>query len=319
MQTLETWLSRLSLVGLTLFIAYTVLITVRAEAADVPRPKERARATQVLTRPDDAREVMPAAGLITGNGIVEPLDREVKLGAQVPGVISRVVAREGDEVAAGAVLVELVQDAERADLRARKADLEVAQGRARLSAATGARVAKLSARGAATDEEYERVRYQAEIDAAAVLQAEARVAEARARLERLTVRAPGAGTVLRVMVREGEYFNPAAGALLTLADLSAIRVRLDIDERQVGQVAVGQPAYVTARAFGERRFEGRVVELAWRMGRKTVRTDEPTERIDTTVREAVVQLEAGSELVQGLRVVGYVLPRETSATPGASR
>jgi HlyD family secretion protein len=322
MDTLKTWLYRLLLTGGIAFIGYTGFITVRAEAADVPRPKERAKATQQIERADDSKEPLPPVGLVTGNGIVEPADREVKLGALVAGLVAKVTVKEGEQLAAGAELAELVSDVERADLRARKADLEVAKGRAALSAATAARVARLSERGAAPAEELERVKYQAEIDAAAVLLAEARVAEGRAKVDRLTLRAPQAATVLRVLVREGEYYNPASGSLVTMADLSRIRVRMDIDERQVGQVQVGQAAFVTARAYGDRRFTGKVVELAYRMGRKTVRTDEPTERIDTTVREAVVELDDGRELVQGLRVTGFVAPgpaTAAAATTGARR
>ena len=320
MHTLKTWALRLTLLGAATFIGWTFVLTLRAEAADHPRPGERERASQVLTRPDDAREPLPPSAFISGHGVVEPKDREVKLGSQVPGLVARVAVQEGQRVEPGAVLFELVGEPERADVRARKADLEVAKARAALSASNAARVIRLEARGAATMEELERARSQAEIDAASQLQAEGRLAEARARLERLTIRAPSAGTVLRVMVREGEYYNPAAGALATLADLSVIRVRMDVDERQVGKVQVGQSGYVTARAFGERRFAGRVVELARRMGRKTVRTDEPTERIDTTVREVVLQLDDGAELLQGLRVIAFIeAPPRASASAGAAR
>jgi HlyD family secretion protein len=44
------------------------------------------------------------------------------------------------------------------------------------------------------------------------------------------------------------------------------------------------------------------------MGRKILRTDEPTERIDTKILETVVELETFDGLLPGVRVMGYVTP-----------
>jgi HlyD family secretion protein len=42
------------------------------------------------------------------------------------------------------------------------------------------------------------------------------------------------------------------------------------------------------------------------MGRKNVRTDEPTERLDTKILEVVIDLDDPKGLVPGLRVTSYV-------------
>jgi len=42
------------------------------------------------------------------------------------------------------------------------------------------------------------------------------------------------------------------------------------------------------------------------MGRKNQRTDDPTERIDTKIREVVLELDDARELVPGLRATGYL-------------
>jgi HlyD family secretion protein len=42
------------------------------------------------------------------------------------------------------------------------------------------------------------------------------------------------------------------------------------------------------------------------MGRKNLRTDDPTERIDTKILEVLVELERADRLVPGLRVLGYI-------------
>jgi len=112
--------------------------------------------------------------------------------------------------------------------------------------------------------------------------------------------------VLRVMTRAGERSEAAGPALVVLGDLSRLRVRLDVDERDVGKVRVGQRGYVLAPGGGAQRIAGVVEEISLRMGRKNQRTDEPTERIDTKILEVVLGLDSGRGLVAGQRVTGYL-------------
>ena len=64
---------------------------------------------------------------------------------------------------------------------------------------------------------------------------------------------------------------------------------------------------MTADAFGDRRFAGRIVRVGQMLGRKNVRTDEPTERVDTKILETLVELDDGRELPLGLRVQAFIL------------
>jgi HlyD family secretion protein len=128
----------------------------------------------------------------------------------------------------------------------------------------------------------------------------------QAALDRLIVRAPIAGEVLQVLVRAGEYYQPGAGPLVVLGDTRELRVRMDVDERDVGKVAIGNAVTVRANAFAGVDFTGKVVEIGRRMGRKNVRTDDPTERADTKILEVLVALESPKGLVIGQRVTCYV-------------
>ena len=67
-----------------------------------------------------------------------------------------------------------------------------------------------------------------------------------------------------------------------------------------------QPAYVTADAYGNRRFPGHVVRIGQELGRKNVRTDEPTERVDNKILETLVELDNGADLPVGLRVNAFI-------------
>lgn len=107
--------------------------------------------------------------------------------------------------------------------------------------------------------------------------------------------------------RPGEYFDPRNGdPLLIVGDTSQLHVRMDVDERDVGRVRLGASAFVTAEAFAGKRFEGKVVEIGRHMGRKNVRTDEPTERLDTKILEVLLELKESEGLVPGMRVSSYV-------------
>ncbi len=220
------------------------------------------------------------------------------------------------------------------ELTAITAETESARARAALSQGVLARLQTAATGGGATVDEVERARQQAEADRfaadtaaaralaghsgrredvlvamAQVRVAEAQRAQAQAELDRRRLVAPIDGQILEIHNRIGEYVQPAgAEPLVVMGDTRQLRVRLDVDERDVARIEMGAAGVVTAEAFGDRSFAGHVVEIGHRMGRKNLRTDEPTERIDTQILEVVMQLDDGTGLVPGLRVMGYVHP-----------
>jgi HlyD family secretion protein len=138
---------------------------------------------------------------------------------------------------------------------------------------------------------------------AAVVAAEAQLAEAHAYLEKTYIRAPLDGVVLRKLRHTGESVSTQFDSpVVTLADDSTLRVRLDVDEVDVARLWVGQPAFVTAQAYGNHRFTGHIIRVGRILGKKNVRTDEPSERVDTKILETLVQLDPGQKLPLGLRV-----------------
>ena len=84
-------------------------------------------------------------------------------------------------------------------------------------------------------------------------------------------------------------------------------MRVEVDETEVSKVRPGQKAYVTADAFGNQKFWGRVVRVGEQLGRKNIRTDEPTERVDTKILETLVELNDGVQLPMGLRVDAFII------------
>jgi HlyD family secretion protein len=143
--------------------------------------------------------------------------------------------------------------------------------------------------------------------ASEVALAKAKLDEARAMCEKTFIRAPIGGVVLRRHRRAGESVSTQFDSpIVTIADRSTVRVRVDVDEADIGRVAVGQAAYVTADAFGARRFPGRVIRVGQVLGKKNVRTDEPTERVDQKILETLLELDDGRALPIGLRVQAFI-------------
>jgi multidrug resistance efflux pump len=141
--------------------------------------------------------------------------------------------------------------------------------------------------------------------------ARAQLAEARAMLDKTSIRAPISGVVLRKLRKAGETVSTQfESPIVTIADRSSVRVRVDVDEGEVAHVRVGQHAYATADAFGDRRFTGRVIRVAQILGRKNIRTDEQTERVDAKILETLVELDDGHELPLGLRMQVFMTERD---------
>ncbi len=142
---------------------------------------------------------------------------------------------------------------------------------------------------------------------AAVSAAQAQLAEARAYLEKTFIRSPIDAIILRKFRHAGESVSTQFDSpIVTLADDSSLRVRLDVDEADVARLRLGQPAYVTAEAYGNQKFTGHVIRVGRILGKKNIRTDEPSERVDTKILETLVQMDPGQSLPLGLRVDSFV-------------
>ena len=100
---------------------------------------------------------------------------------------------------------------------------------------------------------------QIAIAEAQVEQARISVADAEARLDEATLVAPFAGAVTAVNVAVGEW---ATALAVELVDTSSLEVVVDVDEVDIGQVAVGTETLVSLEAWPDTQFRGEVVAVA---------------------------------------------------------
>lgn len=139
-------------------------------------------------------------------------------------------------------------------------------------------------------------------------QAQAQVAEAQAYADKALVRSPIDGVLLRKHRRAGEMVSTNFDTpVVTVGDVTTLRVRADVDEKDVARIEVGQRAYAMADAYGDKRFNGKVIRIAKMLGRKNIRTDDPAERLDTKVLETLIEFEPGTSIPVGMRMDVFIL------------
>ncbi|MBV9969443.1 MAG: efflux RND transporter periplasmic adaptor subunit [Xanthobacteraceae bacterium] len=130
------------------------------------------------------------------------------------------------------------------------------------------------------------------------------LAVVEAGVDKLTIRAPIAGTVLQVNAKVGELASPASPQpLVVLADLSALRVRAKVDERDIADVKIGQSVMVRPAAFGGREFPGKVTFISRMVepGRENVRANST----ETGVVEVLADLPNSGPLTAGMKADVY--------------
>ncbi|HEY9899526.1 MAG TPA: efflux RND transporter periplasmic adaptor subunit [Pantanalinema sp.] len=263
----------------------TLLLLVGCSKQADPRAPQAAEATasEEVTLPEASRRLVTletarvsrrslvANQAAIGQIVPRPEGQSMVL-PTLKGHLVRLHAKVGDRVAAGAALATLksteLGEAQAVYLRARS--------EAELCGREVERVKKLIAAEVAATKDLEAARQR--LDAARVTRAEARerlrlmgladaevaALEGRGRIDPLVVlRAPLAGTVVERTATVGQYVTPEAQApLFALIDLSTVRVRADLAEKDFLSVRPGQVATVSLAAVPGKAYRGKVVRLS---------------------------------------------------------
>lgn len=137
--------------------------------------------------------------------------------------------------------------------------------------------------------------------------------------ERTRLRAPADGTVLQVLARPGETAAPGAeGVLVVLGDMSVLRVRAEVEERDAPKIRLGQRVTVRADAYPGQDFEGTVTLLARALGAPKLAQRGPRRPTDVDVLEVMIDLAASSPApLPGMRVDVLFRP-DAAAMPAAA-
>ncbi len=148
-------------------------------------------------------------------------------------------------------------------------------------------------------------RAQAQLD-----QAKAAHAAAVDLLNQANVRAPRAGTVYSVPVRQGQFVN-AGDLLLQMANLGEVQVRAFVDEPEVGKLREGQPVIVTWDALPGKSWDGHLMQTpSTIVTRGTRNVGEAISRVDNSRGSLLPNVNVTVKIVTDRESNVLTLPRE---------
>jgi HlyD family secretion protein len=114
---------------------------------------------------------------------------------------------------------------------------------------------------------------------------------------------------LQLSATPGETVAPSPeNVLLVLGDVSALRVKAEIEERDVGKIRIGQSVVVRSDAFPGRDFEGRVAAFAQALGPSKLGGKGPRKMNDVDVLEVTIDVVGQTPLLPGMRVDTFFKP-----------
>jgi RND family efflux transporter MFP subunit len=232
--------------------------------------------------------VSPAQASIelTSTGYLVPQTLS-KVAAKIGGRVAKVHVKQGSEVKAGDLLIEIDPSDHAANIasaqsqvaaarartaasRAGLAEIELQAERARTLAAQGvspqSNADDLGARAKALAEQVRAA--EADVKAAAAL-----VQALRVGLDNYTIRAPISGKVLNKPPEVGEYVGPQPAGVsvdmggVEIADLDTLMVETDVPEQRLGLVKLGSPCEIVLDAYPTRRYRGRAAEITPKIDR----------------------------------------------------
>jgi membrane fusion protein (multidrug efflux system) len=223
----------------------------------------------------------PATVEVTG--LVEPI-RSVVVAAEVEGRVAEVPVEEHSRVEAGDVLVRLDPVFLQVAVHRAEAAVQRAQAARELARLDFERQKGLARGQVASAADLDRARSEERSTYAALLEARAALEDARARLERSEVRAPFAAVVHRLDLEPGAYLN-VGSRVAELVDLSTVEIGIEVTDRQVVALRVGDPVFAEVSVYAGERFEGtiagiaRAVQDGTRKYPVTVRLPNPDEKL----------------------------------------
>lgn len=241
--------------------------------------RARQAAPQYLTEAVSRGDI---AVVVSANGTLQPT-RSVSIGSELSGTVAEVLVDVNDRVKRGQVLVRL-DAAKLADqvaksqgvLEAAQASLQQAKAANREASLTLARLYEVQRRSGgqvpaaseidAAQSSVDQARANEAAAVAAVRQAEAGLRTDQTNLAKASIRSPIDGVILSRAVEPGNAVAASLQAvtLFTLAeDLTRMKLSVDVDEADVGQVQAGQKASFSVSAWPSRQYPAEVARVAY--------------------------------------------------------
>jgi len=182
----------------------------------------------------------------TSNGTFEP-KQEVTVGAETAGRVVKVLVDEGSRVSAGQTLAVIEGD---------KLNVNVANAQASYDNALSEMKRHESAfsTGGVTQQKLDEVRLKLE-------SAKNSLRSAKLNAGDVTIKTSVSGIVNARKIEPGAYVSPGTAAF-DIVNVSILKLRVNVDEKNVATLRVGQSVDVTASVYSDQRFTGKVTFIA---------------------------------------------------------
>ena len=287
---------------------------------------KRDKGVSVTTETIKARDL---EAVVSASGKIQP-KRSVNISSDTVGRVVNLMVNEGDRVRAGQFLLQIDPrtlqarvDQEVASLRANEASLaqmqqsiETGKAQLELLRQTLSRQEDLWKQKLTPRDQLDKAINDVKVAESSLAEREktaasqvSRIAQEKATLDsaqydlsRVRIASPIDGIVTKRSIEEGEMvmvgtMNNAGTVLMTLADMSIIQAEVEVDETNIPNVKLGQPAKITIDAIPDKTFKGHVSEIGnsplQTTTAGTTGTQATTFKVEVILDEAVPEVRPG--------------------------
>ena len=203
---------------------------------------------------------------IEASGIIEAIS-SIEIKSKASGEVLFLGAEVGDSVKKGSIIGQIDQRTPTNILNQSKSDLEAAKVRLENAKSQYERGTELHANGSISDKAFEDIQENFAQAKSTLVRTEVSYENAKIALDDTIVRSPISGTIISRPVEVGQVISSPTSAvgggtlLMTMADLSKVRVRALVDEIDVGKVSIGQTVSIKVAAYRDKEFFGTVSKV----------------------------------------------------------
>ncbi len=203
---------------------------------------------------------------IEASGVIEAIS-SVEIKSKASGEVLFLGAEVGDFVNKGFMLAQIDQRTANNIVDQTKSDLEAAKVRLLNAESQYDRGIELHKQSSISDKDFEDIKENYAQAKSTLVRNEVSFENAKISLDDTEVKSPIDGTVISRPVEVGQVISSPTSAfgegsiLMTMADLSKVRVRALVDEIDVGKVEIGQSVSIKVAAYRDKEFIGTVTKI----------------------------------------------------------
>lgn len=283
----KTFSFYLSLFGIFLAILFGSLISEKSEGE-----------TYVQAPP-----TAPFKQFIAASGIVEPLNKQIEVGAPLSGIIQKIWVDTGESVKKGDPLFQIDSRELEAKSAVLEAKLKLEIKKLEIADEMYSRVEGVSENRSISKDEIEQRKSNRDIALAQVVIVENEIEEIEQLISQRLIKAPISGVILQKNIRLGELV-PKGIPPIMIGDIDNLQIRTDIDEFNIVEFNPGAPAVAFPKNNPALTMPLTFVKVEPYVKPKQSLTGASTERVDTRVLQVIYSVEQPKNytLYAGLQV-----------------